>query len=236
MKKVSVFIFVFSCAIGLSTIASQASTFAPMPGSDSKPGFTIQKRLSSFGYNPSRSKAHSGSVPKPVIQTFPEQAGFLESSKVNQKAPAVSILSAEPKQPELAQSDAAVEADAEPEPSMQEQAELEQLARVIYSEARGESFEGQVAIGAVVLNRVESDRFPDSIGEVIFQRGQFTAVMDGQYYLTPNTTAYAAAKAALNGSDPTNGALYYYNPRTATSSWSKKRPSKITIDRHVFTH
>ncbi|TVX96438.1 cell wall hydrolase [Paenibacillus cremeus] len=112
---------------------------------------------------------------------------------------------------------------------------LEQLARIIYSEARGESFEGQVAVGAVVLNRVQSPLFPDSITEVIFQKGQFSAVDDGQYWLTPNQTAYQAAKAALNGWDPARGTLYYHNPKITTSTWSLSRPKVVTIGKHVFT-
>lgn len=120
-------------------------------------------------------------------------------------------------------------------PAAIDPAVLDQLARVINGEARGESFAGKVAVGAVVLNRVEADGFPDSISEVIFQPGQFTCIRDGQYNLPPDSSAYEAAKAALNGYDPTNGALFYYNPQLASSSWSKKRPVKVRIDRHVFT-
>lgn len=112
---------------------------------------------------------------------------------------------------------------------------LEQMARIIYSEARGETFEGQVAVGAVILNRVQSPLFPDSITEVIFQKGQFSAVDDGQYWLTPNQTAYQAARAALNGWDPALGTLYYHNPKIATSTWSLSRPKVVTIGKHVFT-
>jgi N-acetylmuramoyl-L-alanine amidase len=115
------------------------------------------------------------------------------------------------------------------------QSTLEQLARIIYSEARGESFEGQVAVGSVVLNRVHSSAFPDSISEVIFQPGQFTAIDDGQYWLTPNKSAYAAAQEALKGTDKTKGALFYYNPELATSSWSKARAKIKKIGNHVFT-
>ncbi|MGF9698978.1 cell wall hydrolase [Paenibacillus sp. MABNR03] len=112
---------------------------------------------------------------------------------------------------------------------------LRQLAKLIHGEARGESFEGQVAVGAVVLNRVQSDAFPSSIPKVIFQKGQFTAIDDGQFNQKPTQTSYRAARAALNGADPTNGALYYYNPKIATSVWSKSRPTLLTIGQHDFT-
>ena len=93
---------------------------------------------------------------------------------------------------------------------------------------------GQVAIAAVVLNRVESPSFPNTIAGVIYQPYAFTAVDDGQINLTPNSTAYKAAQDALNGWDPTYGAIYYYNPATATSSWIWSRQTTVTIGNHVF--
>ncbi len=108
------------------------------------------------------------------------------------------------------------------------------LARCIYGEARGESYTGQVAVGAVVLNRVKSPDFPNTISGVIYQKHAFTAVSDGQINLTPDQTAINAAKDALNGWDPTGGCLYYYNPVTATSEWIFSRETVITIGKHVF--
>lgn len=112
--------------------------------------------------------------------------------------------------------------------------DIEILARIIHAEARGESFEGQVAVGAVVLNRVESPRFPMSIREVVYQPGQFTAVDDGQMRLAPNQMAFRAAMAALEGHDPSNGAIFYYNPRIATDKWIRTRAVKLTIGNHDF--
>ncbi|GIP53698.1 MULTISPECIES: spore cortex-lytic enzyme [Paenibacillus] len=114
------------------------------------------------------------------------------------------------------------------------QSEMDILAKVIYSEARGESYKGQVAVGAVVLNRLQSDQFPDTIKDVVFQPRAFTAVDDGQYYLTPDRTAYLAAQDAVRGWDPTYGSLYYFNPETATSEWIWSRPQKIKIGNHIF--
>lgn len=111
---------------------------------------------------------------------------------------------------------------------------LNLLARVIYGEARGEPYNGQVAVGAVVLNRVKSSSFPNTISGVIYQSGAFDAVKDGQINLTPNSTAKKAAQDALNGWDPSLGAIYYFNPRTATNKWIWSRPMTITIGRHRF--
>lgn len=108
------------------------------------------------------------------------------------------------------------------------------LARLIYGEARGESYVGQVAVGAVVLNRVKSASFPNTVSGVIYQGYAFTAVADGQINLTPNATAKKAAQDAMNGWDPTYGAIYYYNLATATSSWIFSRQTLVTIGNHVF--
>ncbi len=108
------------------------------------------------------------------------------------------------------------------------------LAKTIYAEGRGEPYTGQVAIGAVVLNRVEDPAFPNTIAGVVYQKGAFTAVDDGQINLTPNETAMKAARDAVNGWDPTGGAMYYYNPAVATSSWIFDRQTVTVIGKHVF--
>lgn len=113
--------------------------------------------------------------------------------------------------------------------------EMDIMAKTIYSEGRGEPYLGQVAIGAVVMNRIQSSEFPDSIRGVIFQPGAFTAVDDGQFWLTPNATAYRAAEDAVRGWDPSGEALFYYNPRTATSAWIRTRPAIKAIGNHIFT-
>lgn len=112
--------------------------------------------------------------------------------------------------------------------------DLNLLARVIHGEARGEPYVGQVAIGAVVLNRVRDSRFPNTIAGVIYQPGAFDAVYDGQINLEPDATAYNAARDALNGWDPTYGCVYYYNPATATSSWIWSRKIVLKIGKHNF--
>lgn len=108
------------------------------------------------------------------------------------------------------------------------------LARLIYGEARGESYTGQVAVAAVVLNRVRSSSFPNTISGVIYQKGAFNVVDDGQINLSPNDTAKKAAQDALNGWDPSYGAIYYFNPNTATNSWIWSRPVTVVIGKHRF--
>ena len=112
--------------------------------------------------------------------------------------------------------------------------DLNLLARIINGEARGESYTGQVAVGAVVLNRVRSSSFPNTISGVIYQPGAFTAVSDGQINKPVVQTCVNAARDAMNGWDPSGGALYYYNPAIATSSWIWSRPVGARIGNHVF--
>ncbi len=114
--------------------------------------------------------------------------------------------------------------------------DLQLMARAINGEARGEPYEGQVAVGAVILNRVKDSRFPNSISGVIYQSGAFTAVADGQINtpIDEGSTVYKAAQDALNGWDPTGGCVYYFNPDTATNSWIWSRPHVKTIGKHRF--
>lgn len=112
--------------------------------------------------------------------------------------------------------------------------DVELLARLISAEARGEPYTGQVAVGAVVLNRVEHPSFPNSISGVIYQSGAFTCLTDGQWNQPVSDSAYKAARDALNGLDPSGGAIYYYNPATATSKWIWSRPLLLEIGSHRF--
>ncbi len=108
------------------------------------------------------------------------------------------------------------------------------LSRAVYGEARGESYTGQVAVAAVIINRMQSSKFPNTIKGVIFENLAFTAVADGQIYLTPDATAIKAAREALAGKDPSNGALYYWNPAKSTSKWIWTRSIIKRIGNHVF--
>ena len=118
--------------------------------------------------------------------------------------------------------------------SLYRDSELTLLARLVSGEARGEPYIGQVAVAAVVLNRVRSPSFPNTIAGVIYQAGAFDAVLDGQINLTPDEDSLRAARDALAGWDPTGGCLYYYNPKTAVDDWIRTRTTKTVIGRHSF--
>jgi N-acetylmuramoyl-L-alanine amidase len=112
--------------------------------------------------------------------------------------------------------------------------DLRYMANAVYGESRGEPYEGQVAVAAVILNRIKSPSFPNTPYGVIFQPGAFTAVADGQIFMTPNNTARRAVRDAINGWDPTHGCIYYFNPATATSKWIWSRPQYKRIGEHIF--
>ena len=111
---------------------------------------------------------------------------------------------------------------------------LNLISRFVYAESRGEPYQGQVAVAAVILNRVKDSRFPNTVSGVVYQSGAFTCVTDGQINLSPNNTAKKAAQDAMNGWDPSLGAVYYFNPNTATSKWIWSRTMTIKIGKHRF--
>jgi N-acetylmuramoyl-L-alanine amidase len=121
-------------------------------------------------------------------------------------------------------------------PAKYSEQDLKLMANAVYGEARGEPYEGQVAVAAVILNRVEHPEFPDTVGGVIFQPLAFTAVADGQIWLTPNERAKEAVLDAINGWDPSENAIYYFNPITATSKWIWSRPQIKKIGLHIFAN
>lgn len=112
--------------------------------------------------------------------------------------------------------------------------EIQMMAQMVHGEARGESFKGKVAVASVILNRIDSSKFPNSVDEVLFESLAFTAVADGQYNMTPNKDAYRAVYHAIQGWDPSKGATFYFNPNTATSDWIWSREKIIQIGKHIF--
>ena len=112
--------------------------------------------------------------------------------------------------------------------------DFELLARIISAESRGEPYLGQVAVGAVVLNRIEHPSFPDTLSGVVYQKGAFSCLQDGQFYEPIADSCYSAARDALNGLDPSSGAIYYYNPKTSTNKWIFSRKIITTIGKHRF--
>ena len=201
-----------SIAIGTVGIASPVSAMVLQKGTHHSEVVELQERLRKLGYLSAGVTGYYGSATEKAVRSFQKQSGLAVDGKAGKQT-----IAALKNQVPVAGTT------------------MDSLARAVYGEARGESLEGQVAVAAVILNRVQSNQFPSSITGVILHPRQFTAVDDGQYNLTPNSSAYLAARRALNGEDPTDGALYYYNPKIATSTWSKARPIIKTIGNHVFT-
>lgn len=178
---------------------------------------TIQTKLKRWGYYTGSVDGIYGPLTKKAVRYFQSKNGLTVDGIVGpQTAKALGMTLSSSSSSSISSSD------------------LNLLAKCVYAEARGEPYTGQVAVAAVVLNRVKSASFPNTISGVIYQPYAFTAVNDGQINLTPNSTAYKAAQDALNGWDPTYGCLYYYNPATATSSWIWSRQTVVTIGNHVF--
>jgi len=182
----------------------------------------VQRKLRQWGYYDGAVDGVFGQETYEAVVDFQRKNGLAADGVAGEKTlAAMGISSAE-----------AVSASASVSTGYASDVEL--LARLIHGEARGEPYVGMVAVGAVVMNRVRSSHFPNTIAGVIYQSGAFDAVADGQINLTPGEQSRRAARDALNGWDPTNGCLYYYNPNTATSSWIWTREVRLNIGDHSF--
>lgn len=173
----------------------------------------IQSRLKEWGYYDGKVDGIFGVATKNAVIKFQKANGLTPDGIVGSKTLAAIGISGG---------------------SSYNSADYELLARIISAEARGETYLGQVAVGAVVLNRVEHPSFPDTVSGVVYQNGAFSCLYDGQFYKPISDSAYSAARDALNGLDPSGGAIYYYNPKTATNKWITGRPVITAIGRHVF--
>ena len=189
----------------------------------------VQQKLKNWGYYKGSVDGIYGSKTKTAVILFQKRNGLVADGIVGNKTLAAMGIS----QSKLSGSGSNSSSNTS-SVNGYSSSDVALLARLIYAEARGETYKGQVAVGAVVLNRVKSPSFPNTIAGVIYQPYAFTCVQDGQINYTPNSTAYSAARDAMNGWDPSYGCLYYYNPRVATSSWIYSRPTVVTIGNHVF--
>lgn len=179
---------------------------------------TIQEKLKRWGYYSGSVDGIYGSQTVSAVKSFQKKNGLtVDGISGTQTLKAMGITSS-----------------SSSSSSSNNSSNVNLLARVVYGEARGEPYTGQVAVAAVVLNRVKSSKFPNSISGVVYQSGAFDAVADGQINMTPDTTAKKAAQDALNGWDPSYGAIYYFNPSTATNKWIWSRPMTVTIGKHRF--
>ena len=224
VKTAAVLMIIFTLGFCLTGVIGRspeitASAAVLQQGSRGSDVTTLQKKLKNWGYYFGSVDGIFGSQTKEAVKYFQRKNGLAVDGIVGVKTLAALGMT-------LGSSSSST--------SGYSDSDITLLARLIYGEARGESYTGQVAVGAVVLNRVKSASFPNTIAGVIYQPYAFTAVSDGQINLSPNETARKAAIAAMNGWDPSYGAIYYYNPSTATSSRIFSRQTTVVIGDHVF--
>ena len=222
-------ILIFALALVLATILSLVFIETPdvaqaavlKQGSRGDSVKTVQQKLIRWGYLKGSADGIFGAKTKAAVIAFQKKNGLTADGIIGTRTAQALGISLSGTTSSSSSSSAS-------------STDLNLLARVVYGEARGEPYTGQVAVAAVVLNRVRSSSFPNSVAGVVYQSGAFDCVSDGQINLTPNQSAYNAAKDALNGWDPTYGCLLYYNPRTATSKWMLSRTVKLSIGNHAF--
>ena len=204
----------------LSALGIGGSSTALRRGSTGSSVRKVQQKLLNWGYYSGSVDGVYGSATEAAVRKFQRNNGLTADGICGVKTLSALGLSS------LASSSHTTSAN---------NGDVYLLARIISAEARGESYRGQVAVGAVVMNRVRSSKFPNTLAGVIYQKGAFTAIDDGQFNQPIADSAYRAAREVLAGADPTGGCLYYYNPVTATSSWIYTLPVKMTIGKHRFS-
>lgn len=206
----------FAVNIAVISLAQEADAATYKRGSTGSVVTQIQQKLLNWGYYKGAVDGIYGSKTEEAVKYFQRKNGLTVDGKAGtQTLNAMGIFTSGPVQSNTS-------------------GDAELLARLISAEARGECYEGQVAVGAVVMNRIKHPSFPNTLSGVIYQKGAFTCLSDGQFDQPVAPSAYQAARDAMNGYDPTGGAIYYFNPATATSKWIWSRPVLVTIGKHRF--
>lgn len=228
--KIAAFVLAFIVAVTLIVVLSTtifANAATVKVGSRGTVVKTIQTKLKRWGYYTGSVDGVFGAKTKSAVQLFQRKNGLTADGIVGSAtAKAMGVT--------LSGSSTTSSSNNGTTASGINNSDLYLLSCCVYGEARGESYTGKVAVAAVILNRVKSSSFPNSISGVIYQSGAFTCVSDGQINLGTNDECTRAAQDALNGWDPSGGALYYFNPATATSKWIWSRPQLVTIGKHIF--
>ena len=206
----------FAVNIAVITFAQEADAASYKRGSTGSVVSEIQQKLKDWGYYSAEVDGIYGSRTEAAVLLFQQKNGLAADGKAGTETLAALGISSAGLIEQNTSGDVAL------------------LARLISAEARGESYEGQVAVGAVVLNRIAHPSFPNTLSGVIYQRGAFSCLYDGQFDQPVAQSAYAAARDAMNGYDPTGGAIYYFNPATATNAWIWSRPLIVQIGKHRF--
>ncbi|MEG1547974.1 MAG: spore cortex-lytic enzyme [Clostridia bacterium] len=212
---------VLALVLLLPLVLTTASATSLKMGSSGDEVKTLQTKLKRWGYYSGSVDGKFGTGTKVAVTDFQKKNGLTPDGMVGSAtAKALGMQASAP--PSNSGSSASSDNN------------LYLLARLVYGESRGEPYKGQVAVAAVVLNRVKSSSFPNSISGVIYQSGAFSVVSDGQINLSPDETSIKAARDAMNGWDPTGGCLYYYNPAKTTNKWMLSKPVLLNIGRHAF--
>lgn len=218
-KKVALALCLFLCvAVAFTATLKNADAEVLRQGSSGSLVKKVQTKLKNWGYYTGNADGIYGSKTVTAVRYFQRKNGLTADGIVGAKTAAAMGIT-------LTSSSGQASASGN---------DLYLLARCVYGEARGEPYTGKVAVAAVILNRVKSSSFPNTVSGVIYQSGAFTAVDDGQINLGTDDECLRAAQDALNGWDPTYGCVYYYNPKTATNKWIRSRPVVVTIGNHVF--
>lgn len=207
-------VLIFTLNILIITFVQTAQSAAYKRGSYGSVVSQIQTKLSSWGYYSGDVDGIYGSRTEAAVKTFQKKSGLVADGIAGTRTLAT-----------LGIKDTSATGQS---------VDIDLLARLISAEARGEPYSGQVAVGAVVLNRIKHPSFPGTLSGVIYQSGAFSCLNDGQFYEPVAESAYSAARDALNGWDPSGGAIYYFNPATATNGWIWSRPLIVTIGKHRF--
>ncbi len=219
MKRTTAFLLAMAFLIALCLPLAQAEIVLEV-GSSGANVTKVQNRLIQYGYMTGSADGKYGEKTRDAVILFQKRNGLTVDGRVG-KATAAAL-------------GVTLTSSTSSSASTIVSADQKLLAKLVYAEARGESYKGQVAVAAVVLNRVASSSFPNTISGVIYQTGAFSCVSNGSINNTPNDTAIRAALDAMNGWDPTNGCLYYYNPGKTSDSWIRTRTVVTVIGNHYF--
>ena len=212
-RKINIMLLIGLVILSVSVITASAVSKSGSRGEEVK---KIQTKLKNWGYYSGSVDGVFGWQTENAVKSFQRKNGLNVDGQAGDKTLAALGIYEPPSSGSAASGDVYL------------------LARLISAEARGEPYIGQVAVGAVVLNRIDHPSFPNSLSGVIYQRGAFSCLDDGQFDQPIADSAYRAAREAIAGSDPTGGAIYYFNPATATSKWIWSRPQMLTIGSHIF--
>ena len=210
-------------SMALAALAPAVEAASYKKGSSGAVVTQIQTKLKSWGYYTGTVDGVYGSGTERAVRAFQQKNGLTVDGKAGDQTLAAMGLSAGSGNSGNSGGSGGASGS-----------QVDLLARLISAEARGEPYSGQVAVGAVVLNRIKHPSFPNTLSGVIYQSGAFTCITDGQFNQPVAESAYRAARDALNGVDPSGGAIYYFNPSTATSSWIWSRPLITVIGKHRF--